>query len=363
MSQFPPPPAHRPEPTNTVPSKTSRLAIASMILGICALPLVFFFCVGIVPAFLAVALGNNALAAIQDNPQAYTGKRMAIAGIIAGAGSLFSVALLSVLVVLGSLRQAPSRSVCAANIRWISQSMAVYAKDNSDQYPIISPNGGYAFAHTSAGTPGPDANKVIASIYAAPPAPSVTQNLWLLVLTGQVAPKQFICPFDPSHPVVATTTVAGNYQTNFNDAGKPSDFTYSYSFAYPWTTTTGAIGDWWKDTTDAGLPLISDMAPMGGTGANTTTTTDPALKTANSFNHNRDGQNVGFGDSHVEFARRPDCGQQFDNLFTFNGGTPSATGTAFTGGKAPNIANGGAPGNYDICLVPVADANANYTRK
>ena len=340
-----------------------------MVLGICGICLVCLYGLGAILGVIAIIFGLIARSSINRNPQAYTGKGFAIAGIATGAGSLLIMAAMIALVAAllfpafkGS-RELSNRSVCAANLRGIMQSMAVYANDNNDQYPIIFGKAGYGLANASPGTPDPNADKVINSLFTTNPAPSVTQNIWLLVLNGQVAPKQFLCKSDPAPAVSATTTIAGNYQTNFNDNGKPSDFTYSYSFAYPWTTTTGVIGDWWKYTTDAGLPLIADMSPMGGAGANATTTVNPAARTANSFNHQRDGQNIGFGDGHAEFARRPDAGQNADNIYTFNKGIPSPTGTAFTGNAAPDIGIGGAPGNYDICLVPVADANANYTRK
>ena len=365
MSQIPPPQPpsayDSTVPYSSVPPKTSGMALTAMILGICAIP---FGClgVGVILGIIAIILGVVALSSINRNPQALSGKGYAITGIATGAGSLpFAALLIAILLPsMGKARELPNRSVCAANIRGITQSLAVYAKDNNDQYPIISPTGGYGLAAVGSGTPGPDADKVIESMYTPSTAPSVAQNMWLLVLTGQVAPKQFLCKSDPATTVTAVANAAGAYQTNFNDGAKPSDFAYSYSFAYPWTTTTPTkIGGWWMDTTDAGLPLMADMAPSGGA----TTTTTPTSKNANSFTHQRDGQNIGFGDSHAEFARRPDAGQSGDNIYTFNAGTPSPAGTAFTGGKAPGIANGGVPGAYDICLVPVADSTANYTRK
>ena len=315
MSQFPKPQQNHPSTIKAnypIPmSKASRMAITSTILG-----------------FLAILA---ACAVVADKP------------------------------AFDKSRELSNRAVCAANIRGIGQSMSVYAMDNNDSYPIVSKTGGYGLASAGYATPNASADMLLSNsgLYSVQ-NPSITQNMWVLVLDGQVAAKQFVCKSDPAATTVAQMSIAGALQTNFNDAGKPSDFAYSYSFAYPWTTTTPTkIGGWWRDTTDASLPLMADIAPCGGT----TTTDNPALNTANSFNHQRDGQNVGFSDSHAEFDRRPDAGQKGDNIFTFNAGTPSRTGTAFTGGKAPNIAAGGATDKWDICLVPVADANAKYTRK
>jgi prepilin-type processing-associated H-X9-DG protein len=40
------------------------------------------------------------------------------------------------------------------------------------------------------------------------------------------------------------------------------------------------------------------------------------MKQANSNNHDGDGQNVLFGDGHVEFLQNPFVGVQRDNIFT-----------------------------------------------
>jgi hypothetical protein len=108
------------------------------------------------------------------------------------------------------------------------------------------------------------------------------------------------------------------------------------------------------------------MAPLAGTGSPAATPTatgaGATLRNANSFIHQRDGQNVGFGDSHAEFVRTPAIGQGGDNIYTTNGGSPSATGAAFPGGVVPAIGAGGATGAFDICLVPAADG-ATFTRR
>ncbi len=40
------------------------------------------------------------------------------------------------------------------------------------------------------------------------------------------------------------------------------------------------------------------------------------MRQANSLNHGRDGQNVLFGDGHVEFVTTPFCGVKRDNIYT-----------------------------------------------
>jgi prepilin-type N-terminal cleavage/methylation domain-containing protein len=288
---------------------------------------------------------------------------------------LVVVAIIALLIAillpsLGKARELSNRSVCAANIRGIGQSMAVYAKDNNDAYPIVSSTGGAGLASTAAGSPNASVDTLLSSlgIYANTSGKaSVPQNMWILVLTGQVAPKQYLCKSDPATTMTAVANYNGKYQTNFNDGvGNFNDYSYSYSFAYPWTTS-GPVGGWWRDTTDAGLPLMSDMAPNGTSGSSGTNTNTPSDKQSNSFNHQRDGQNVGFGDSHAEFARRPDCGQSADNIFTGckdnHNNISSGTVCAKVGDAPTVIGTGGTSGAYDVCLVPVANASSSYLRQ
>ncbi len=99
------------------------------------------------------------------------------------------------------------------------------------------------------------------------------------------------------------------------------------------------------------------MAPKNNTGSPVSLVTS-GTKTANSFTHQRDGQNVAFGDIHVDFDRLPNVGQNSDNIFTANGGIPSAVGTAITPSPTgvPSTTVGGTSGAYDVCFFPMSNA-------
>jgi len=285
---------------------------------------------------------------------------------------LVVVAIIALLIAillpsLGKARELSNRSVCAANLRGISQSMNIYAADNSDAYPIIASKGTSILATGGVGSPNSLDNLLSTSgLYASGNASNgnAMQNMWLLVLGGQVAAKQYQCKSDPASLVNASAAIGSgttNYQPTFNDgltSNSRSDLAYSYSWAYMWTPT--GIGGWWKNNTDAGLPLGSDMAPANGTGNPVSVTTNGANKLANSFTHQRDGQNVGYGDGHAEFQRLTNVGQSNDNIFTSNGaGGPSVNGTPYSG--VPAI-TGGSSGNWDVCLVPAANGST-YARQ
>jgi competence protein ComGC len=356
--------------------KTSGMARTAMILGIVGL-LTAILGIGILLGIVALILGIVSLTTIAKNPQ-LTGKGFATTGIVTGGLCILVAPVLLLIAILvpslGKARELSNRSVCAANLRGIAQSVNIYAADNNDAYPIIARPGGYGLAAAGSGVPQSNSDATLSSIYNAPSSPSIPQNMWILVLTGQVAPKQFICKSDPATTTPAMTNLGAGYLTNFNDGKGPSDFAYSYSFAYPWTAAAtpaspgspaipaGSVGRWWKNETDASLPLMADMAPLEGTGSPAATPGTGMSKSANSFNHNRDGQNVAYGDAHAEFARNTAVGQANDNIFAASHGTPNPTGRQ-TAGIIPDIAAGGSMGAWDICLVPAADANHAYQRK
>jgi prepilin-type N-terminal cleavage/methylation domain-containing protein len=274
---------------------------------------------------------------------------------------LVVVAIIALLIAillpsLGKARELSNRSVCAANVRGISQSMNLYAADNNDSYPLVGKGG--AAATFGAGSANTSSDATITSLYPAPSgqtAQSVTQNLWLLCLTGQVSPKQYVCKSDGSTPALLTNS-AGAYQPNFNDgAASPAQSVsgISYSFAYAWTSTN-AVGGWWRNATDAGLPLLADLGwTAGTTGSGFTLVGSTFDKKGNSLIHQRDGQNVAYGDGHAEFARNVQVGQANDNIYNGNGGTNSSTATAnpVSFGTAPNVGNGGSAGAWDIALI------------
>jgi hypothetical protein len=323
---------------HTVPP-TSRAAIFIFVAAIVAA--VGFFL--IVPALL-VMLGAIIIQGNLSQRKDVSGEGLAKAasGISAAAVLLGMVALV-LMPSIGSTHVRSNGSVCAANIRGIGQSMAVYAGDNNGAYPIVAFAPYATVPNEAKGTPtAKDVDAALRQYYAvpSPQAGSVQACLWVLVLTGQVAPLQFVCKSDPFAAGGASATdKAGNYYNNFQN-GKQ----LGYSMAYPWNAD-GRPGAWWTNTSDAGLPIIADMTPASLPKDN---------KTWNSANHNGDGQNVGFGDSHAEFCRSPNVGHNNDNIYTMSA-SPS-TGPAQFGGipagkAAPVLTADKAP--YDIIMLPV----------
>jgi prepilin-type processing-associated H-X9-DG protein len=257
----------------------------------------------------------------------------------------------------GGMHVLSPRSVCAANVRGIMQSMLVYAADNNHALPIV-PFGPYGKVPNAGKVSGSSWNldEAIRQLYAVPnpQAGSVQACLWILVLEGQVSPKQFICKSDRFADIgpAALLDQAGNFINNFQ-----SHKQLSYSMAYQWNAD-GKPGAWWKDTQDARIPLMADMNPLQGTGMPARDMTPGRLpadnKTWNSGNHQGDGQNVGFADGHAEFAHSPNCGQKNDNIYTMSASPsqgPAQFGGIPAGKTAPVLTADKAP--YDIIMLPV----------
>ena len=323
---------------------------------------------------------------------------------------LVVVAIIALLIAillpsLGKARELSNRSACGANCRGIMQSFNVYAADNGDSYPTVigastpgtynGPNTAPAIGVTSAVGNYTTADNMISAMYTTGNGATPTQQggdvmacAWLLVLKNYTSPKQYLCKSDPVGSATASnlTNTSNSFFNNFNatTAGQ-QDFTYSYSFAYPWTTAgsitataPAAQGAWWRNTTDSSLPIMSDMAPLNNTGTNPVAQvaggTGGAVPTNgpkawNSPNHQRDGQNVGFADGHAEFTRRADIGQNNDDIFTQNGTAGAGGGTtappnvgtavAATGSTIGGAGtySGGSSAPFDVIMVPVANVS------
>jgi len=110
---------------------------------------------------------------------------------------------------------------------------------------------------------------------------------------------------------------------------------------------------------------MADMAPKSGSGPSAATAIPQTFgdRRSNSYTHQRDGQNVGYGDAHAEFARNPAIGQSNDNIWCANSGNPNSGGTPPSDSKTlpSNMGTtGGAPGAWDIVMLPITDGQSRF---
>ena len=236
---------------------------------------------------------------------------------------LVVVAIIALLIAillpsLGKARELSQRATCSANVRGIMQSMIVYSSDNNDYYPYLG---------TTTIASKPSLGNAVGG---------VMKDIYLLVQNGQVGGKQFICKSDPANTqatLVNGTAAAPGYWTSDGASGVAN---FSYSIAYQYNSTT-SLAARWKNTLDAGCPLAGDLNP------GTAGPTPGAGKTRNSYNHQYDGQNVGFADAHSEFCRTAACGENNDDIYDggiANKPTPTSnTQGSFDTNLSPKLAS------------------------
>lgn len=234
--------------------------------------------------------------------------------------AIFTILLGIILPFTFSVREKERRTRCSDNLRKIGIALAAYGKDNRYELPRVTydekemPHG-YTFFS------GPDAHDPFSG---AVRPNDVTASLWLLVrgnyLTSEYSPASsaFICPSSGDVPDRLTdsagTHVGARERGNFR-----GPLHLSYSYASPFSNAPGYGLK--SDFLPTDFVLMADKSP-GKLGPHQDVTGPSSsagpleLKVANSRNHGRAGQNVLFGDMHVEFRSTPYCGVDGDNIYT-----------------------------------------------
>lgn len=120
-------------PAASSPSKTSGLAIASLVLGIlgltCILP--------IIGPILAIVFGIVALSRINKSRGAITGNGQAIAGLVLGGVGLVMIPIMAAMLLpaLSAAREKGRQAVCISNVKVIGLGCAMYADTYNGSLP------------------------------------------------------------------------------------------------------------------------------------------------------------------------------------------------------------------------------------
>ena len=240
--------------------------------------------------------------------------------------------LISILLPsLSRAREMSKRAVCASNLRGIGQAMYIYANDNYEQFPSNkidpdkagenAPPGYYRDASSDGDVP-PDE------------IPSTTADLFLLVRGALVTPKQFICPSSSKTPDDFYSPDAGEVVDplelyDFAGPGKgigavADNLSYGYHFGHDGTKSGDLSGGANNGTNmDSRFPVMADDNPYSYARDKDATTSDYPTNcgagespNGNSMNHQEEGQNVLYADSHVAFGKDPLQGIEDDNIYT-----------------------------------------------
>ena len=232
---------------------------------------------------------------------------------------------------LARVRQLAFRMTCGTNLSGIGKAMLIYANDYEDELPRaggrnsewgIIGQGWQALDRYAAFGVTPGTNEGGRA--------SISSCFYLLVKYAEVTPKSFVCKGDTGTSEFSLADEGANVPTDFElidawDFGMDPSEKCSYSYHLPFgqyaLTTSSEPGlavaadrnPWIKspagdpDTT-AWADFVPDVQPYNGT-------TEFALK-GNALQHQGDGQNVLFLDSHVGFEKRAFCSLEDDNIFT-----------------------------------------------
>jgi prepilin-type N-terminal cleavage/methylation domain-containing protein/prepilin-type processing-associated H-X9-DG protein len=275
--------------------------------------------------------------------------------------------LISILLPsLNRARETANRVKCGSNLRQVGQAMLMYSNENKGNYPRTIAAALPAGANptgtkdaTNGGTardPFTGAGKVGNN--------DVCATIWLIIRTQDITTEVFVCPSSNGEKddfgggaAPAAGATAGN-KTSFSDIKK----NLSYSIANPFPNGAAIdAGYKWNNTLGAEFAIGGDMNPGAPAGTNyqvnvpNTTSSAKDMAKANSQNHQGAGENILFGDGHVEFVQNPFVGQQRDCVYTKAGGAVANPTPTSNTNPSINTANAIPLWGGDSVLIPAYD--------
>jgi prepilin-type N-terminal cleavage/methylation domain-containing protein len=275
--------------------------------------------------------------------------------------------LISILLPsLNRARETANRVKCSSNLRQIGQALLLYSNDNKGNYPKCrqnttigvannaelatygtAANGSDQYAGTAIGTAGGPANS--------PANNDLSAAVFALLRTQDITSEVFVCPSSNDEK----DTFLGGTNAPINRANFTGSKNLSYSFENMYAGTTAIGAGWkWNNTLGAEYAIGADKNP--GVTPNTTdnvalpTNTSSAkdMKFANSNNHDKDGENILYGDGHVAWESNPFVGVNRDNIYT---AASNATGGQFNSNLGPQGQCNGPFDANDSVLMPTDD--------
>ncbi len=235
--------------------------------------------------------------------------------------------LISILLPsLNKARESANRIKCGSNLRQIGQGILLYANENHGNYPRTSYKAGGANTKGT-GIACDDPFKAAGK----PSNNDLTAPFFLLIRTEDITPEVFICPSSNcDKDTYGGGTNTAMVRSNFTDWTR--NLSYGYANPYP-DSTAVSRGYKLNQTIGAEFAVAADRNPGQSSPFDvqipTETSSTKDMKKANSDNHQGAGENVLFGDGHVDWSQHPFVGVRKDNIYTKSGSTD---GSKTTGG-------------------------------
>jgi len=302
-------------PAEKVDVRTSRLAIAAFLFAILSILFLPF-------GLAAIILGIASFIMIDASGGKRTGTLFAILAILVPVFTFFVIFLNSVLL---RPRSIAFRMTCGTNLSGMGKAMLIYANDYDDKLPRAGGPESRWTPHILNWAADNRYDAYALALNGGGGTASISSSLYLLVKYAEVTPKSFVCTHDKGTTEFKLT----EYQVRNKELIDLWDFgpepwkhcSYSYHMPYGrYALTTSSkpgmavAGDRnpWIDSPAAKAKDFSrfkpDMPPWNGT--------IKQARCGNAITHQEDGQNVLFMDSHVQFAKRPYCAIDDDNIYT-----------------------------------------------
>lgn len=248
--------------------------------------------------------------------------------------------LISILLPsLSRARELSKRLVCASNVKGVGTSAKIYANDNNERWmipPYFKPGDDQGVDYVCEDgsiDPWPNANDEgevgwnREFVSTSDPlgqgmgssAVSVTRAFWMMVRSGDVTVKQYVCPS------------SGDDEDETEDLENYYDFEGFANISYGFQVPFGPRDTQAREGMDNRQIVMADKSPYylnvqpdwDSVGQNPPINLDDSPKTwrpFNSANHggsgNGEGQNCLYADGHASFQRIPAVGIDNDNVFT-----------------------------------------------
>lgn len=202
--------------------------------------------------------------------------------------AIAAVAAIGVCVLLPVVRRASEVNLagqCAARIGRIGSALTEYANDNDDRLPGAGDQRNWLAASSRGGT---------------------SAALFELVSDNYAKPKAFRCP-------TGSRDDADDFEVHAGMVDFPSAEAVSYSYQHPFRGNELRRSNPALATVADSMAILADQSPA----FDQARSRGPArpVRTANSPNHDREGQNVLYLDSHVGWAKTPAAGVMGNNIY------------------------------------------------
>ncbi len=223
---------------------------------------------------------------------------------------------------LSRVRQIAFRMVCGTNLSGIGKAMLIYSNDYDDELPRSG--GRYStWAQRIPNWQAPDRFTAYGVNRSTGEGGygSISSCFYLLVKYSEVTPKSFLCKGDSG----TTEFKPADYNAGNRDLVELWDFgpnppehcSYSYHMPFGLYALTTSSEPGMAVAGDRNPFMQQPMADPKNFAAFQVEQGKEALRAGNAHQHQDDGQNILFLDSHVSFERKPYVGINDDNVYTY----------------------------------------------